>query len=119
MLAMAVSNKRRILVVGMIHDDYVGSPGEGLGVAGFLISAVSLVAVVDGDGQAQLVGELRRFRRCFGRRPGSTSSTASGFPHGRGQSHSGLYGRTTTMRLPLIMVCWFQGLQVRPSNQSL
>ena len=48
---------RSVLVVGVEHDDDVGSTGEGDGVAGFLVAAVATVfLVLDGD-ESEFAGE--------------------------------------------------------------
>src|ERR1019366_3132550 len=39
--------KRRVLIVGMDHDDDVGAGGQCFAVAGLLIAAIAVVAVVD------------------------------------------------------------------------
>ncbi len=39
--------ERRVLVVGVDHDDYVGAGGQGFAITGLLVPSVAVVAVVD------------------------------------------------------------------------
>ena len=50
--------QRRVLVIGMKHDDDVGAGGQSLAIAGLLVASVAVVAVVLEDIQAQLPGEI-------------------------------------------------------------
>src|SRR5208337_2138922 len=45
--------QRRVLIIGMNHDDHVGAGGQSFAVASLLIAAVTVVAVVDEGRQAQ------------------------------------------------------------------
>jgi hypothetical protein len=51
------------LVVGMDHDRDVGASPERLGVAGLLVRAVPVVAIVDEDVESQVACNLERVVR--------------------------------------------------------
>src|SRR5439155_11917644 len=50
--------QRRVLVVGMQHDDHVGALGESLAVAGHLVASVAVVAIVLEDVQAKAAAQV-------------------------------------------------------------
>ena len=50
---------RRILVIGMDHDNDVGAAAEGFSVAGFLVAAVSEIFVMDEGEHAEFGGKRR------------------------------------------------------------
>ena len=51
---------RVVLIVGVDHDDDVGSGSERFRVAGLLVGAVAVIPVVDEDLQPELPGDLER-----------------------------------------------------------
>src|SRR6202140_3503 len=50
--------QRRVLIVGVEHDDDVGARREGLAVAGLLVASVAIIAVVLEDVQAKAAGKI-------------------------------------------------------------
>ena len=58
MLAMAVTSRRRVLVVGMHHDDHVSARGQGLAIAGLLVASVAIVLVMHKELQSQSLGNF-------------------------------------------------------------
>src|ERR1700728_2174006 len=50
------NQQRRVLVIGMKHDDDVGAGGQSFAIAGLLVASVAVVAVVLEDIQAKLPG---------------------------------------------------------------
>src|SRR5664279_5458080 len=51
--------QRRVLIIRVDHDDYVGAGGQGLAVASLLVSAIAKVTIVHEHGQPQSPGQLR------------------------------------------------------------
>ncbi len=50
--------QRRVLVIGVDHDDNIGAGGQSFPVAGLLIAAITVVAVVDEGLQAEAVRDF-------------------------------------------------------------
>src|SRR5262249_9541014 len=50
--------RRVVLIIGVDHHDDVGAGAKGFAVAGFLIGAVAVVAIVNEQFQSKLAGDL-------------------------------------------------------------
>src|SRR5690242_19984993 len=52
--------QRRVLVIGVHHDDHIGARVQSFAVAGLLVAPVSVIAVVDVGVETQAVRDLQR-----------------------------------------------------------
>ena len=96
--------QRRVLIVGMHHDDHVRARGQRLAIAGLLVASVAVVLVMHKELQPQL-GAISTVRSELWSSTRMRISTSSGSSATVASSvFSALYaGSTTAMRFPLIM----------------